>query len=365
MNVLIAPDKFKGSLTADQVCNAIEVALKNSATTLHITKQPLADGGDGTLDVLLSIENWQTHTIQTQDPLGRKVTARYLSHNEEVFIELAEASGITRLHSSELDVMTATTIGTGIIFKHALDQGMKKIILGLGGSCTTEMGLGIAYALGFQFLDKNGDEIIPSGGKLLDIAQINPPITSQPFELTILCDIENPLYGPQGAAYVFGPQKGASAEQVITLDKGLKHISDLIKSQLSKDISTTKGGGSAGGIAAGLMGLIPNTKLMSGFDYLSHKLNLSNKVQQADLVISGEGKLDQTSLNGKLIGRLSILCKQNNVPLDIICGISSLDQEDQQKHAIRNIYQVANEAKTQEDAIKHALQYIESMEIKM
>ncbi len=365
MKILVAPDKFKGSLTAEQVCHAVELALINKAgSELDIIKQPLADGGDGTLEVLRSMESWQTHNIETIDPLDRKITARYLSHQDEVFIELAEASGITKLSTSELDVMNTTTIGTGFILNHVLGQGFKKIILGLGGSCTTDMGLGIAYAIDYKFLDHMGSEVIPCGGTLSQIMKIVAPATKPDFDLTILCDIDNPLYGPKGAAYIFGPQKGANPTQVIELDQGLRHISKIMTTQLGRDISTLRGGGSAGGIAAGLTALFPNAKLCSGFDYLGEKLDLPSKVKSADLVISGEGKLDHTSLNGKLIGKLSELCIQHEVPLDIVCGVSSLMKKELIQHHIRHVYQVIDMAQDPKDAMENAKQYIESITFK-
>lgn len=363
MKILLAPDKFKGSLSANEVAETLKTALQKTNPHYEFLSLPLADGGDGTLQVLKNKNNYNQVWVNTLDPLNRPISAPYLTNGEEAIIELAEASGITKLKKEELDVLKTTTTGTGILIKHALNQGHKQIILALGGSCTTEMGLGILKELGFQFLNAQKENLIPNGRNLLDIVSVIKNEIG--MELSILCDVDNPLYGQQGAAHVFAKQKGASDKEVIFLDNGLRHISNLIEKDFKVDISDLRGGGAAGGIAAGLKGLLSNVKLISGFDYIAEKLSLEENIQKVDYVISGEGSLDETSLHGKTILRLSNLCRIHKKPLIIVAGSCTLNDKTLAEAGIHKVYSIMNLAHSLDDAIANAKAYLADLEIKL
>ncbi len=361
MKILIACDKFKGSMNANQVCRSIEKGILATYSNAVCVTQPLADGGDGTLQILQNHFKFDNVTLNTIDPLNRKIDARYLSRDKTALIELAEASGITLLHKTELDVLSANSVGTGLLMHHALEQGHQKIMLALGGSCTNDVGLGIAYALGFQFLNTENISIIPCGANLIAIKKIIAPKAIPPFQLTILTDVDNPLYGPNGAAHTFGTQKGANQDEVILLDNGVKHIAELIQKSFGKKINNLKGGGAAGGIAAGLFGLLHNVEIKNGFDFIAEKLVLEEKIKEADYVITGEGKLDATSLNGKIVGKLLEMCKKYEKPLIVVAGSQDLKKEQLDSLGFYVADSILNYAKDLKDAMEHGERYLEEI----
>ncbi|MEL6671162.1 MAG: glycerate kinase [Bacteroidota bacterium] len=340
MKVLIACDKFKGSLDALGVCQAIAQGITAARKETVCTLLPMADGGDGTLQVLKSTLDLRTIEMPGTDALGRAIRVWYLSDGETAFLELAVASGLAGLREEERNPLHTQTVGTGRIIQHALETGHSKIVLGLGGSATNDAGMGLAYALGFQFLDQEGKPFVPTGGNLSQIRQMIPPDPLPAAEFLILCDVDNPLYGPTGAAHTYGPQKGANPQQVELLDQGLRHLAALIQAQFGREVAHIAGGGAAGGIAAGLSGLLPSVKMQSGFDYLQELTGLEEKIAEADWVITGEGKLDEQSLAGKVVGRMAELCRDSNKPLLAFVGRNELSQTQQQKAGIRDIYEV-------------------------
>ncbi len=356
MKILIASDKFKGSLSAQEVCEAIAKGIRQQNTSAECILHPMADGGDGTMVILKDKLKLAIVKVKTVDPLNREIQAEYLIDDDTAYFELAEASGMSRLASSEKNPLLTNTLGTGLLLKHAISKGYKKLILGLGGSCTTDAGLGIAHALGFQFIDNKGSEVIPSGGNLLQIKKIQL-LDNLDIDLQILCDVKNPLYGKKGAAQVFGRQKGADDDDIKLLDQGLEHIANLIHKHTGKAIDQLEGGGSAGGIAAGLAGLM-NAQLLNGFDYLSKLTHLEQKIQDADLVITGEGRLDSSSVNTKVVGSMSSLCRQYKKPLIAIVGACDLEQSVLDKAHIQQVFTVMSLAKNQEDAIQHPARYL-------
>ena len=357
MNILIACDKFKGSLSATAVCNAIRYGLRTAHSTANIICCPLADGGDGTMDILQEILDLRSINIDSVDALGRPIKAQYNISPDTAYIELAQASGITRLRHKELDALNAHAFGTGLLMRHAINHGIKKIVLGIGGSASTECGLSIAHALGWTFLDQQGEAIVPSGGKLNYIVYIEPPTEMIEIELTVLCDVNNPLFGPTGAAYVYGPQKGATEAHITTLDRGLRHIAQLIQQYNDRDLSTLIGGGAAGGVAAGLYGLM-EAKVISGFDYLSSLLHLDDLISRADLVITGEGRLDEQSLSGKVVGSIAQQCRQHKTLLYAVVGENQLSADLQDRAGIKKVYAVMDRAIDTKDARKHAEKYL-------
>ncbi len=357
MNILIASDKFKGSLSAQAVCQSIAEGIHLKNENIELIIQPMADGGDGTMQLLKELLGLEVITANTVDPLGRAISANYYSDGITAYIELAEASGITRLRTDELNVLDATTIGTGVLIDDAIRNGCKEIVLGLGGSCTNDAGLGIAHILGYKFLDKTNSEIIPCGANLLEIERITAKQSIGTCKLTLLCDVKNPLYGMNGAAFVYARQKGADDMQIEYLDKGLRHVSDLILDTCGLDISHIEGGGAAGGIAAGLIGLF-QAKSLSGFDYLKEITGLEEKIRNADIVLSGEGKLDRQSLQGKVVGQILELCNDLGKNLIVIAGDSDLDDKEFIDSGIAEIYTVMDKAKDLTDAMTNTDKYL-------
>lgn len=361
MNILIVCDKFKSSLSAKDLSEAIDKSLSVKLPNAKIIKRPFADGGDGTLDIFKSTFSTKEIWEDSLDPFGRKIQANYLIHGDSAIFELAAASGIALLHPSELNPMLASTFGTGQLLSNALKNGFTNMVLCLGGSCSNDTGIGIASALGFKFLDKYSNEIQPVGANLQNIDRIVVPPSSDLPKLDILCDVSNPLYGLHGAAYVFAKQKGASEAQIIQLDKGLHHFSKIIEKQLDIDISNVEGGGAAGGIAAGLYGMLGAT-LHNGFDYLSKMAGLEKEIRKADLIITGEGKLDLQSLDGKLTGKVGTLAKNYNKRLIAIVGSNELPPEVFKSHAFfYEVLSVSRLAKNIDDAMQSASRYVERL----
>jgi len=356
MNILIASDKFKGSLRSEEVCRAIENGLLKSGKDVMIKIQQMADGGDGTMKIIKEILQLKTIQVNTEDALGRPIIAEYYTDDTHAFIELAEASGIARLSTDELNPLITQTTGTGIIIKDALSKGYHNIVLGLGGSCTHDIGLGIAHVLGFSFIDQEGQRLIPNGGNLMQINQFKK-IKFPLVQMKLLCDVKNPLYGLQGAAHTYAAQKGAGPADIELLDSGSKHIADLIERHCDMDVSTKEGGGAAGGIAAGMVGLF-QAELQSGFDFLSKLTRLENKIKEADIVITGEGTLDKSSLDGKVVGQMIALCQKYNKPIIVVAGDSSLHEDEIKASRIKSVHTVLQRADDLTDSIKNAKDYI-------
>ncbi len=360
MQILLACDKFKGSLDSIGVNTSIAKGLKKKYPNATTVILPLADGGDGTLAVLEKALQLSFIDQSTIDPLGHLITAPYLRDGNTAYFELAAASGIALLKGLPLQPLRATTLGTGRMMRAALEAGVTNLVLGLGGSCTTDAGLGIAHELGVRFFNKNKNEIIPAGGNLRDIATLDTRKVIKLDNLKILCDVSNPLYGPNGAAYVFAPQKGATKEDVDLLDRGLRHVAQLIEKHTGRSISELPGGGAAGGIAAGLSGFF-NVEIVNGFEFIKKLTDLETQIQSADLVITGEGQLDKTSLDGKVVGGVAALCKQYGKPLIAIVGGSRLSAAEKENLGLRHIYTALERAGSVELAVRDAAIYLEQI----
>jgi len=321
---------------------------------------PLADGGDGTLTILEEYLNANKINLKSIDALGRPIEAYYLLLNNVAYIELAIASGLTHLKKEERNPLKTSNAGTGLLIKDALKKGAKKIVLCLGGSATTEAGLSIASELGYQFYSKDGKTVEPKGKTLLEIVDYKKPSNLNEFEFEILCDVNNPLYGRNGAAYVYGPQKGADKKTVELLDKGLQHIATLINKKEGIDINTFAGAGAAGGIAGGLLGLF-DANLISGFDFLNDLVGLEEQVKQSDLIITGEGNFDASSLQGKVIGNIIELCIKYEKPLVVFAGSCTLSKDDINALPIDSIKIVSEVAKDLKDSIENAAFYLKNL----
>lgn len=323
MKILIAPDSFKESLEAIEVCQAIQSGFRQVFPDADYTLLPMADGGEGTSDVLSYALDGRWKEITVHDPLMRPIKAKYLLLAEgTAVIEMARASGLHLLTSAERNPLATSSYGVGELIADTLAEGATRIIIGLGGSATNDAGLGMLSALGVKFYDKQ-DELLAQGGAELakltriDTSELNPGITNTRFE--VACDVTNPLCGELGASAIFGPQKGASPEQVVQLDKALCNFSQVCQQQGFDECQDIAGAGAAGGLGFALMSFC-GAQLKSGFATVAETLNLSEHIANADLVVTGEGKLDAQTAMGKVAGGISQIAREHGVPVMAICG---------------------------------------------
>jgi glycerate kinase len=303
MQILIAPNAFKHSLSAEQAASAIEKGFLQSKLDCQCELFPVGDGGDGTGELLIKRLEGKIVTTEVHGPLGKKINASFglIDGDKTAVIEMANASGLSLLKKEELDPLHATSFGTGEQIKAALDRGVKKIIIGMGGSATIDGGTGILRALGLRFLNAKGEELKGGPVFLNELATIDPFSMDKRVKdtvIVVLCDVNNLLLGEKGAAAVFGPQKGASTGDVQILDKALTRFSDITFQQMEKEIATVKHGGTAGGAAAGLCAFL-NAKLVNGIEYFLELTKFNGSLGKADLVITGEGSIDEQTLHGK------------------------------------------------------------------
>ena len=360
MKILIIPDSFKGCLSAKQVANAIEKGILDIYPNLKVVKFPFSDGGEGAIDILASKNLGSLITVKTENALGEKMKAKYfLFHNKKsAWIELSQASGIMHINENELNILRASTYGTGVLIKHALDSGCQEIILGVGGSATNDAASGIFQALGGSLLDIKRKQIRKGGADLSRLTSIIDPKINRSVTWKIACDVVNPLIGENGASAVYGPQKGASEDEIEVLENSLLNFSKVIKKHFGRSISKIKGGGAAGGVAAGMFGFF-NAKLFSGFTILSEIFNLESQIKSADLIFTGEGKIDSQSLSGKLIGKLGGMAKENKIP--IICLVGSKEKgldERFYENGLTKVFSIQKERMTIEESKSNASQLL-------
>lgn len=351
MKVLICPDKFKGSLTAIDVARSIEEALPQSYEKELV---PMADGGEGSLEVIAANMAGRWKTVIVNDPLFRPVSAKYFLSQNTAYIEMAKASGYELLNDAERDCTKTSTFGTGELIKDARNEGVENIYLFIGGSATNDGGIGVAAALGFTFLDIDNHVLQPIGENLSKIHDIKFPENSiGSTSFTVVCDVVNPFYGSNGAAYVYAAQKGASPSQIIELDKGLENLANKIKTQFDIDLQSLAGAGAAGGLGGGAVVFL-NAQIKSGTQTLIEITGLENKIKSSDLIITGEGKVDSQSISGKLIDGICKIAKANQIPVWIICGISEIDEQTLAKLGVKKVISLVNEDIKSDFAIKNA-----------
>ncbi|MBJ2176510.1 glycerate kinase [Aureibaculum sp. A20] len=362
MKIVIAPDKFKGSLTGLEFCDAVASGIQHINPEYTIVKLPLADGGDGTIDVANYYLDGTFITTHVNNPLFKEVEAQYLyaSTTKTAFIEMAEASGLKLLKPEELDCKNTSTYGTGQLILDALKKGATKIILGIGGSATNDCGTGMAAALGFRFLDANKKEVLAVGKNLskiksIDASQVNATLKNVTFK--IACDVTNPLYGIEGAAYVYGTQKGASTEDIKMLDQGLKDFSNVLNSHFNTDVQQIQGGGAAGGMGVGTQ-LFLNGALTSGIDLVKEIADFETQVKNADWIITGEGKLDDQTLSGKTINGVLTSALDQHIKVAAFCGAIELPEYSLKKMGIEYAASVIEVAKDLEDAMQNSSSYL-------
>jgi glycerate kinase len=324
MNILIAPNAFKHSLTAEETASAIREGLMQSKLDCECECFPVADGGDGTGELIIKKCDGQLAASEARDALGRKIKASFglIDNGKTAVIEMADASGIRLLKREELNPLIATSFGTGEQIKAALDLGVSKIIIGMGGSATVDGGCGILKALGIRFLNAGNQELTGLPGSLteldtIDVTGIDERILT--CEVIVLCDVDNLLLGEKGAAAMFGPQKGASADDVKKLDAALGRLAQAALQQTGKDMAAVKYGGTAGGAAAGLFALL-NARLVNGIDYFLELTGFEAALKKADLVITGEGSIDEQTLQGKGPYGVAYRAKLQGLPVIALAG---------------------------------------------
>ncbi len=330
MRILIAADSFKDALSAGAVCKSIARGLHAALPGAELIEFPLADGGEGTTEALAYHLGGQQVETTVQDPLGRPVRARYLKNQEKGFayIEMAEAAGLDLLSSAERNPLPASTFGVGELILHAVREGAMHILLAIGGSATNDAGTGMAAALGFRFMDAGGNPLTPSGQNLILMHEMFPPESPLPpgLMVEVLCDVRNPLCGPDGAAFIYGPQKGANPGEVRFLDEGLKNIAGIFERYSGHAVAAVPGAGAAGGMGAGAIVFL-NAVLKPGAETILGLCKFEDALKETDLLITGEGRLDDQTLNGKLIQILCNKAQNWNVPVIALCGAVEMKQE--------------------------------------
>lgn len=326
LNILLCPDKFRGSLSAPEACRAMTEGIRAAIPDAYIRSLPLSDGGEGFLETLTEALGGAIQHWTASDPLGRPILAEAGIAGEVAVIEMARASGLALLAPDERSAGQTTTYGTGELIREAVSRGATHLMLGIGGSATTDGGIGMAAALGWRFLDADGQDLHPSGSSLRKIATILPPEEDllKGIRVTVASDVTAPLDGPDGAACVYGPQKGASPEDVADLDAGLAHLADVVRDTLPQDYRLFPGAGAAGGLGYGLLTFC-GAELRPGADLVMELLGFDDLLPDADLILTGEGKLDTQSLQGKLIGRICERAAKSEIPVLALCGTLDAD----------------------------------------
>jgi glycerate kinase len=342
MHVLLAPDKFKGSLTAAEVADALAEGLAAGNPSWRITCAPVADGGDGTVAAAVAA-GWMPVAVKTTGPTGRPIATSYAVRGSTAVVELASAVGLVTLPGGELDPLRASTFGLGTVIRHALDQGAREIIVGLGGSASTDGGAGMLQALGVRVLDAQGNNVEHGGGALrhaarVDLSGLHPAARGAHFQLA--CDVDNPLLGPNGATAVYAPQKGADAEELVVLEDAMTQWARVVRTATGRDDSHTAGAGAAGGTAFGAMSVLAATT-RPGIDTVLDLIDFRRKLAGTDLVITGEGSLDAQSLHGKAPIGVAAAAGEAGVPVLAVAGRSVLSDIQLRNAGIRMAYTLA------------------------
>lgn len=355
MRILIAPDKFKGSLTARDAALAIRRGLERVLPGSHFEISPIADGGEGTADIFLENLKGEEIKAPAHDALGREILASYMWFPEDglAVIEMSSASGLWRLQASELDPLKATTFGTGELMLDAMKRGARKIMVTLGGSATNDGGVGVAQALGWKFFDATDNEMSPLPRNYSMIHRMVPPAERPDCEIIALSDVKNPLLGVEGATQVYGPQKGATPEMIELLEIGLTNLADVAAKELQHDYRDMPGAGATGGLGFGLLTFCGAT-IEPGFDAISKLLGLEGKIATMDLVVTGEGCLDAQSQHGKGPAEVARLAARHHKPVIAFAGRVEGSQPD-----FSACIPIANGPLTLEESQVHAAELLE------
>ncbi len=358
MKIVIAPDSFKDSLSAQGVADAIALGLAEVWPDAQLIKCPMADGGEGTVESILAACEGQLRRTTVRGPLGVSVDAAWgwLPHNHTAIIEMAEASGLQLVAPGKRDACTSSTFGTGELIRAALDAGAQRVILAIGGSATNDGGAGAMQALGVKLLDAQGQTLAPGGLALaqlahIDLSEFDPRLTGVRFD--IAADVNNPLCGPHGASAIFGPQKGASPEQVQQLDAALGHFARLCALALGKDVKDEPGSGAAGGLGFAAKAFL-KAQFKAGVEVVAELVGLAEAVKGADLVITGEGRFDAQTLRGKTPFGVARIAREQGVPVIVIAGTLGEGYQDLYEHGIDAAFALASGPMTLEQACAEA-----------
>ncbi len=370
MHVLIASDKFKDALSAEKVCEAIEKGIRKADPAFKTTVFPMADGGNGTADILTYHSKGKIISHEVHDPLGRIIKSRLgvSGDGKTAFIEMAAASGLELLKPAERHCVNTSTFGTGELIVKAIALGVSRIIIGIGGSATNDGGTGMAAALGYRFRDAAGEELEPVGKNLLHIASIDdcdvlPGLKN--IIISIACDVSNPLYGPNGAAFAYAAQKGSTEDEIVMLDKGLKHFARLINNLSGHNVDKIPGAGAAGGLGAGAVAFL-GASLEPGIELVMKQTHFETVLREADVVITGEGKIDSQTLQGKVIAGIAKLANKYNIPVIALGGQIDLGEQEQKEAGISFMTSIQDQQiplnqairQTSENLVKTSMQLI-------
>lgn len=365
MTVLLIPDKFKGSLTAIEVIAALTKGIKRAGKNIEILHLIASDGGDGFLDAIQHSMDVEEVSCSTVDPLGRKIKAAYVfnQYKNEAFVELAKASGMELLKEEERNPMITSTLGTGLQIRDAIERGAKKIYIGLGGSATNDGGIGIAQALGYKFLDAAQNILVPSGESLEKIHTIDASGVHKELKhvsVFAVNDVDNTLYGSNGAAFIYAKQKGASSNDIELLNEGLKRLDRVVEQQIGLNNAQVPGSGAAGGAAYGIKTFLGGT-FVSGINFMLHHADMDTvlKNEKIDLIITGEGKIDEQTFSGKLIHGVLELGNAHSIPVLAICGTLELDKEKCLENGLHEVLEIRDPSKPLDFNLKNAATLIE------
>ncbi len=363
--ILIASDSFKGAASALEICSAIGKGIKQVCPKVETLKIPMADGGEGTVDSLIAATKGLLITKVVTGPLGGKIKAKFgiLGDNKTAVIEMAEASGLPLVPPEKRNPFKTTTYGTGELIKYALEKGCKKFIIGIGGSATVDGGAGMAQALGAKLVDERGKEIGFGGGSLsklfkIDISSMDERVKACDFE--VACDVDNTLCGAKGAAYVYGPQKGATKTQVPVLDKALSHFASIVYRDTGIKVDTLPGAGAAGGLGAGFVAFL-GAHLKSGIELVINASGIEHYIQDVDLVITGEGKIDGQTIFGKTPIGVAKLAKKYQKPVIGICGMVGEGYEKVYKNGIDAVITLFNSSLTVQEQMAQSKRLIQQI----
>ncbi len=358
MRILVAPDKFKGSLTAVQAGRAIAKGLRQIWHDADIRELPIADGGEGTADAIRAARNGVWISRSVHGPFGETVEAGYawLEETKTAVIEMSAASGLWRVAAEKRDPLRATTRGTGDLIADAMERGARQIIVGLGGSATNDGGAGMAAALGYRFLTSDGEPVEAVPANFLALVAIKPPENFMPPPIVAACDVRNPLLGARGASRIYGPQKGADERTVETLEQALENLADVCVSDLGRDFRNTPGAGAAGGLGFGLLTFC-NAEIRSGFDLVAEILDLENAIAASDLVVTAEGRLDAQTLEGKGPAGVAALARKHGKPVIAFGG--SIEDDARLHELFDAIVSITQEPMPLERALKEAATLLE------
>ncbi len=364
MKIVIAPDSFKGSLTAVEVSQSIERGIKRFCRDFIIDRIPMADGGEGTVEALVDSTKGKIKRVKVKGPLLNEIDAFYgiLGDGETAVIEMASASGLPLITPSQRNPMKTTTYGTGELILDALNMGCSKFIIGLGGSATNDGGAGMITALGGRFLDSLGNDIAFGAEGLADLYKIDISNLDKRLEkcsIVAACDVDNPLCGKRGASYVFAPQKGADKNMLEKLDRYLKNYGEIIKRDIKIDVMNEEGSGAAGGMGAAILGFL-NGKLLRGVDIIIEKTSLEERIKDADLVITGEGKIDYQTAYGKTPYGVAMLAKKYDIPVIAICGWIGERAEELYQKYFDSIFSIIDKPMGLDEAMEHSEVLLES-----